>query len=114
MKHRQKRIEELLKELCSEIIRELKDPRIGFTTVTGVTISPDLQQAKVLVSVMGEPKVQQQTLEGLKNSHGFFKKRLGENLHLRHIPNLTFHLDDSLDHGIRIMELLQSIKNENS
>jgi len=112
MKHRQKRIEELLKEVCSEIIRELKDPRIGFTTVTKVSISPDLQQAKIMVSVMGEAEQQQQTLEGLKSSQGFLKRRLGESLRLRHIPNLTFHLDNSLDHGLRIMELLQTINNE--
>lgn len=98
----------------SEIIeRELTDPRIGFATVTAVKISPDMRHARVFVSVLGGEDQRNKTLEGLGSARSFIRRSLSQRLqHLRRIPELTFEYDESIEHSIRIEELLQKIKPE--
>jgi ribosome-binding factor A len=108
---RSKRVSELLLEEISWLIkRELKDPRIGFVTLTGVEVSKDIRYARVYVSVMGTDDERASCIKGLKHAVGFIKKRLGENLRLRNLPDLEFVLDTSLDKVKRINELIKDIK----
>jgi len=108
---RSKRVSELLLEEISWLIkRELKDPRIGFVTLTGVDVSKDLRHARVHVSVMGDDDERASSINGLKSAVGFIKKRLGENLKLRNQPDLDFVLDTSLDKVKRIDELIKDMK----
>ena len=96
-------------EICA-IIRKLKDPRIKFVTVTGVDLSVDLKYAKVYVSVLGSIAEREETLAGLNSVNGFIRRELGARLkRMRYIPELTFHYDDSIEHGIKIEQLLKSI-----
>ena len=90
----------------SIIRRDLKDPRIGFITVTGVETSPDLRSAKVFVSVLGEQPERDDALAGLRSSAGFLQLQIGRELRMRRTPTLDFVYDDSVDKGMRITELL--------
>ena len=103
---RMRRVDEAMRAVLSgAIAKDLKDPRVGFVTVTGVKTSPDLRHARVYVSVLGsEPD---QTLEGLRSAHGFLQRRLATELTLKHTPTLSFHYDDSVDTGMRITSLLK-------
>ena len=92
--------------LSDAIAKDLKDPRIGFVTVTGVKTSPDLRHARVYVSVLGEEPVRQATLQGLESAHGFLQGRIAAELSLKRTPTLSFEYDDSIDRGMRITELL--------
>ncbi len=110
---RSKRVSELLLEEISWLIkRELKDPRIGFVTLTGVDVSKDLRHARAHVSIMGDDDERASCIKGLKNAVGFIKKRLGENLTLKNLPDLNFVLDTSLDEVRRIENLLKDIKQQ--
>src|SRR3954447_19428157 len=104
---RMRRVDEALRAVLSDAItRDLKDPRIGFVTVTGVKTSPDLRHARVYVSVLGDEPTRQATLEGLQSAHGFLQGRIASELSLRRTPTLAFQYDDSIDRGMRITELL--------
>jgi ribosome-binding factor A len=104
---RMRRVDEAVRAVLSEeIATHLKDPRIGFVTVTGVKTSPDLRHARVYVSVLGDAAVRAASLEGLQSAHGHLQKRIAAKLTLRHTPNLTFEYDESIDRGMRITELL--------
>jgi len=110
---RQVRLGELLREEVSRIIREeVKDPRLGFVSLTEVEVAPDLRQATIFVSVMGTPEEQRGNLAALESAAGFIRHRVGRDLRLRHIPELTFRLDRSLERGARIFELLAQVKRE--
>lgn len=110
---RQRKVAELLHEELSQIIQyEAEDPRLGFVTVTGVEVSPDLQQARVYVSVLGDKTETAQTLAGLASASGYFRRKLSETVSLRRIPELTFRLDNTFDQGLRIDSLLDAIKQE--
>ncbi len=99
---------ESLKEvICGAIADGLKDPRVGFVTVTGVEASPDVRHAKVFVSVLGGARERAATLEGLKASHGYLQSRINAALHLRHTPQLEFVYDDTTDRAMRIEALLR-------
>ena len=105
---RMRRVDEAMREVLSDAIgKELKDPRIGFVTVTGVKTSPDLRHASVFVSVLGDDPDRAATLDGLRSAHGFLQRRLADQLTLKHTPSLDFHYDDSVDHGMRITALLR-------
>jgi ribosome-binding factor A len=107
------KVQELIKQEVSKmILRELKDPRIGFATVTQVAVSGDLRHAKIFVSLMGNEQQKMQTWEGLKHSLGFIRSELGKRLRLRYTPEITFQLDTSLDHSVKIQELLDRVKKE--
>jgi ribosome-binding factor A len=95
-------------ELAALIQRELKDPRVGFVTVTEVRMSPDLKHARVYVSVFdGEEERKQESIDALQRAEGFLRHSLGKRLRLRYVPALRFVVDDTLDHSARIEELLE-------
>jgi ribosome-binding factor A len=107
-KDRMRRVNEAVREVLSVAIgNELKDPRIGFVTVTSVRTSPDLRHASVYVSVLGDQHQRAQSLEGLTSSRGYLQKRVATDLRLKHTPQLDFEYDDSTDRGLRISELLR-------
>ena len=87
--------------------KDLKDPRVGFVTVTSVDTSPDLRHARVYVSVLGGEHQREESLAGLTSSHGYLQARVASELRLKHTPQLDFHYDESADRGIRISELLR-------
>lgn len=107
---RMRRVNEAVREVLSEAIASgLKDPRIGFVTVTSVETSPDLRNAKVYVSVLGDEKTRQDSLDGLARSHGYLQSLIAGQLALRRTPCLTFHYDDSIERGMRMEKILKEI-----
>ena len=104
---RMRRVNESIREVLAEAIAtELKDPRIGFVTVTEVDTSPDLRSARVHVSVLGDEAEREQTLQGLRSSHGFLQGKIASAMRMKRTPTLTFHYDESVDRGARISRLL--------
>ena len=104
---RMRRVDEAVRAVLSDAItRDLKDPRIGFVTVTGVKTSPDLRHASVYVSVMGKESERASSLQGLESAHGYLQRRIASELSLKHTPELSFRYDESIDRGMRISELL--------
>lgn len=104
----------LQKEISSIILQELKDPRLGFVTVTGVSVSDDLRNARIFVSVLGSHDEIQQTFDGLQSATGFIRNCIGKRVRLRYVPELSFRLDESVSYGAHIEELLRNLKSENS
>ena len=105
---RMRRVDEAMREVLSgAITSELKDPRVGFVTVTAVETSPDLRRARVFVSVLGDEPVRRRTLDGLRSAHGYLQKRVAGELRLKHTPTLDFEYDDTTDRGQRISELIE-------
>ncbi|WP_203332661.1 30S ribosome-binding factor RbfA [Planococcus beigongshangi] len=102
--------EQMKKELSDIISRKLKDPRIGFVTVTDVEVTGDLQQATVYISVLGDDAAKEQTLLGLSKSKGFIRSEIGQRIRLRKTPELSFEFDTSVAYGTRIDNLLREIK----
>jgi len=97
-------------EISQLLIRGLKDPRIGFTTITGVEVTPDLRMAKVYYTVIGDDACRQASAAGLNSSIPFIRQQLGRALRLRFVPELRFEYDQSVDYGNRIEELLREVK----
>src|SRR5438477_8175603 len=106
MSDRMRRVNEAVRQVLSEAVGELKDPRIGFVTVTGVKTSPDLRHARVYVSVLGDEPARARTLAGLRSAHGFLQARVATELTLKHTPELEFEYDETTDRAMRITELL--------
>jgi ribosome-binding factor A len=109
MSERMRRVNEALKEVLSESIGELKDPRIGFVTVTGVAASPDLRHATVYVSVLGGARARESTLAGLQSSHGVLQARVNRELHLKRTPQLAFEYDPTVERGVRLSKLIDEL-----
>ncbi len=110
---RSQRIQELLLEEISKLVQnELKDPRIGFTTLTKVEVSDNLKHAKIFVSVMGSEQEKMDALDGLINAKGFIRNALGKNLYLRYLPELEFRRDDNADHVEKISRILNGLHSE--
>ncbi|HUC90927.1 MAG TPA: 30S ribosome-binding factor RbfA [Paenibacillus sp.] len=105
--------EQIKKEISLIIQQELKDPRIGFITVTGVEVTSDLSQAKVYLSVLGSEEQKENTLAALARSKGFLRSELGKRIQLRHIPELIFKFDSSIEYGSRIEALLDQVNRGN-
>lgn len=104
---RMRRVNEVIREVLSDAIStEVKDPRIGFVTITGVDTSPDLRTAKVFVSVLGTDEERDDSLTGLQSSHGFLQGRIASELRMKRTPTLTFHYDESVERGARLSRLL--------
>ncbi len=113
MSHRPERMAEAVKKEVSDMIRyELKDPRIGFATVTSVEVSGDLRYAKIFISVLGEPNEQQKTIEALESAKGFVRTELGRRIRLRYTPELSFKLDSSISRGSRLIKLLEEVSGD--
>jgi ribosome-binding factor A len=104
-----RRVNEALREVLSEGIGGLKDPRIGFVTVTGVETSPDLRQARVYVSVLGSEEERRETLEGLQSSHGVLQSRVNLELRLKRTPQLTFEYDPTVERDVRLSRLIDEL-----
>ena len=105
--------DEIQRILGATIQEELKDPRVGFATVVGVDVSPDLQHATVRVSVMGDDAQRKESMAGLNSAKGFLRKRVAEEMrHLRFIPDLHFKLDTSLDYSMHIDDVLRDVARE--
>jgi len=111
---RQRKVAELLHEEISRLIQfETQDPRLGFVTVTGVDVSPDLRQARVYFTILDNDEASiKETLAGLNSAVPYFRRQLAQSLSLRHIPELTFQYDSTLENALRIDSLLDSIKEE--
>ncbi|CAH0212620.1 Ribosome-binding factor A [Peribacillus sp. Bi96] len=113
MSLRSNRVGEQMKKELSEIIgRKIKDPRIGFVTVTDVEVTGDLQQATVFISVLGDQEQREKTLQGLAKAKGFMRSEIGQRIRLRKTPELFFEFDESVDYGNRIESLISQINSE--
>jgi ribosome-binding factor A len=109
------RVGEQIKKEMSQILQsELKDPRIGFITVTGVDVTNDLSQAKVYLSIMGTDQQKEESLKALAKATGFIRSELGKRIRLRKTPELLFALDTSIEYGSRIEELLHKLGEGNA
>jgi ribosome-binding factor A len=103
-----RRVDEAVRAVLSDAIaKDLKDPRVGFVTVTGVKTSPDLRHARVYVSVLGAAPEREASLDGLRSAHGFLQGKVASQLNLKHTPTLTFEYDESIDRGMRISRLIE-------
>jgi|tagenome__1003787_1003787.scaffolds.fasta_scaffold20117503_2 ribosome-binding factor A len=104
-----RRVNEAMREVLSAAITsELKDPRVGFVTVTAVETSPDLRHARVFVSVLGNPGERRRSLKAMDSARGFLQRRVGSELRMKHTPQIQFVYDETPERGMRINELLQA------
>lgn len=111
--HRQEKLGELFALELSDLLRtRVKDPRVGFASITHVEVSGDLRHAKVHVSVMGTHEEQVATMRGLKNAAGYLRHELASRVTLRYMPELTFKLDTSIEEGARILNLINQVEQE--
>jgi ribosome-binding factor A len=102
--------EEIKKEIARILKHELKDPRIGFASITSAEVSGDLRSAKIYVSILGDAEAQRQTMEALNKANGFIRREIGKRVLLRYTPELIFKFDRSIEHGAKIAKLLTEIK----
>jgi ribosome-binding factor A len=109
MPDRMRKINESVREVLSETVLELKDPRIGFVTITGVRTAPDLRQAIVYVSVFGSERKREQTLVGLQAAHGLLQARIAHELRLKWTPALRFEYDPTVEEGVRLSKLIDEL-----
>ncbi len=110
---RARRVAQVVKEEVGQMLqRQIKDPRIGFVSITEVEVSADLGHIKIFLSPYGEEEAKKQTMLGLENARGFIRSELGQRLRLRHTPELELVADDSIERGARIFSLLQEIKRD--
>jgi ribosome-binding factor A len=106
---RMRRVNESVRAVVAEAVGELQDPRIGLVTVTGVSVSPDLREGTVYVSVLGSQKKRLATLAGLESAHAVLQARLARELRMKRTPHLTFEYDPSVEHGVRISRLIDEV-----
>ena len=109
MADRMRRVNESIRQVLSEGVGQLKDPRIGFVTVTGVETSSDLRQARVFVSVLGGERKRTQTLEALDAAHSVLQGALARELRMKRTPQLTFEYDPSVERGVRMTKLIDEL-----
>ncbi len=109
---RLRKVNETLREVIAGEVHELKDPRIGFVTVTGVDTSPDLRHARVFYSVLGDEEESVATNEGLQHAAPRIQARIADEVRMKYVPKLHFAVDESIEHGLRIDELLRGIEEE--
>jgi ribosome-binding factor A len=112
MSERMRRVNEAVREVVSEAVGELKDPRIGFVTVTGVETSTDLRHARVFVSVLGSEAKRRKTLAGLTAAHGVLQARLAHELRMKRTPRLAFEYDPTVERGVRMTQLIDELAPE--
>jgi ribosome-binding factor A len=109
MSERMRRVNEAVREVVSTAVGELKDPRIGFVTVTGVETSPDLRHARVFVSVLGSEVKRRKTLAGLTAAHGVLQAHLARELRMKRTPQLAFEYDPTVERGVRMTQLIDEL-----
>ena len=111
MTRRSERTSKLIQQKISQVLeRQVNDPRLSnLISVTGVSVSPDLKYAKIFVSTLGDESVKRDMLAGLNNASGFLRKELASHIKMRCIPQLSFHYDDSIERGTRLLELIAQV-----
>jgi ribosome-binding factor A len=108
---RQAQVAEFLRDEVSEIItREMKDPRLGFVSITRVELSPDLRYAKVFISVFGSEEEREATLRALTGAAGFVRYQLKPRMRIKHVPEISFHMDRSMEHAEEVARTLNKIR----
>jgi len=113
MSFRPERLAEAIKKEVSELLtEELKDPRIGFVSITSVEVSKDLRYASIFASVFGELAEQKASLEVLQKAHGFIRGELAKRIRLRYTPEITFKLDESIERGSRLIALMNEVRDK--
>ena len=112
MTQRTEKVQKLARQVLGEAIHDLKDPRIGFTTVTAVRITPDLRHARVFVSVLGTPEEQAETMKGLDSAKPHLRGELGRQVRMKYLPELTFELDQQAEEAEHIEELFRKLHEE--
>ena len=112
MSQRVAKIDKLARQVLGEAIQELKDPRVGFATVTRVRVSADLRHARVLISVMGSEEEQRATMAGLESAKPFLRSELGRQVRMKYLPELRFELDQGPRDAERVQALLQEVSGE--
>ena len=109
MSDRMRRVNEAVRQVVAEAVGELKDPRIGLVTVTGVSVSRDLREGKVFVAVHGNEKKHAETLAGLESAHAYLQAKVARQLGLKRTPQLTFEYDQTVERGIRMTSLIDQL-----
>ena len=109
MSDRMRRVNAAVREVLSEAVGELKDPRIGFVTVTGVQTATDLRQAVVYVSVLGSERKRERSIDGLQAAHGLLQAKIARELRLKRTPQLTFEYDPTVERGVRMTQLIDEL-----
>jgi ribosome-binding factor A len=109
MSERMRRVNESVRQVLAEALPELKDPRIGLITVTGVETASDLRHATVFVSVLGSSRKRKSTLLGLEAAHGVLQSRLARELRMKRTPQLTFEYDPTVERGVRMTQLIDEL-----
>lgn len=113
MSHRTNRMAETIKQEVASILQhDVKDPRVGFASITAVEVSGDKRHAKIFVSVLGDEDKGQETIKALRNAQGFIRTELSKRLRVRFTPEIAFELDHSISHGIRMMKLIKKIESK--
>ena len=109
-----RRVNESIRQVLSEAVGRLKDPRIGFVTITGVETSSDLRHARVFVSVLGTERRRTETLAGLQAAHSVLQAQLARELRLKRTPQLAFEYDPSVERGVRMTKLIDELATDDS
>ena len=109
MSSRMRRVNEAIKEVLGAALPELKDPRIGFVTITGVETTPDLRHSRVYVSVLGSERRRERSLAGLAAAHGVLQARLAQELRMKRTPQLAFEYDPTVERGVRMTQLIDEL-----
>jgi ribosome-binding factor A len=109
MSDRMRRINESVRAVVAESVAGLKDPRIGFVTVTGVRTTPDLKEATVYVSVLGSERKRERTLSALQAAHGVLQAQIAREIRMKRTPQLTFEYDPSVERGVRMSKLIDEL-----
>ena len=104
--------EELKNEISTIIAQDVRDPRVGFATVTKAEVSPDLRHARIYVSIYGSQEEKVRTLQALAAATPFIRRQVGARIRLRHVPELLFSYDDAVEYGDKMMQLIDEIKKE--
>jgi ribosome-binding factor A len=112
---RQDQLGEVISHELSDLLRtRMKDPRLGFASITGVQLSPDLRHAKVFVSVMGDEAEQRASMRALESANGFLRHELAQRLTVRHVPEIEFRLDTSIARGAHVLDLINQVSAESA
>ena len=114
MADRMRRVNESVRQVLSEAVAQLKDPRIGFVTVTGVETTTDLRSARVFVSVLGTERKRRETMAGLQAAHSVLQARLARELRMKRTPQLAFEYDPSVERGVRMTKLIDELAPDDS
>ena len=114
MANRMRRVNEAIRQVLSEGVGQLKDPRIGFVTITGVKTTPDLRHARVYVSVLGSESKRDRTVAALQSAHSVLQARVARELRLKRTPQLAFEYDPSVERGVRMTKLIDELAPDDS